>query len=41
MLSPVDALELLHLGSTYDYDPDITASLRRVVGARGDLGVMS
>jgi HD-GYP domain-containing protein (c-di-GMP phosphodiesterase class II) len=37
MLSPVDALELLHLGSTYDYDPDITASLRRVVGARGDL----
>lgn len=41
MLSPVDALELLHLGSTYDYDPDITASLRRVVGARGDLGVLN
>jgi hypothetical protein len=41
MLSPVDALELLHLGSTYDYDPDITASLRRVVGARGDLGMLS
>ncbi len=41
MLSPLDALELLHLGSTYDYDPDITASLRRVVGARGDLGVLT
>lgn len=37
MLSPIDALELLHLGSTYDFDPDITASLRRVIGARGDL----
>lgn len=37
MLTPIDALELLHLGSTYDYDPDITASLRRVIGARGDL----
>lgn len=37
MLTPIDALELLHLGSTYDYDPDITASLRRVISARGDL----
>ncbi len=37
MLSPIDALELLHLGSTYDYDPDITASLRRVIAARGAL----
>jgi hypothetical protein len=36
-LSAVDALELLHLGSTYDYDPDVTASLRRVAAARGDL----
>lgn len=36
-LSAVDALELLHLGSTYDYDPDITASLRRIVSAWGDL----
>jgi len=37
MLAPLDALELLHLGSTYDYDPEITASLRRVISARGDL----
>lgn len=37
MLSPIDALELLHLGSTYDFDPDLTASLRRVISARGDL----
>lgn len=36
-LSAVDSLELLHLGSTYDYDPDITASLRRIVAASGDL----
>ena len=37
MLSPLDALELLHLGTTYDYDPDVTSSLRRVISARGDL----
>ena len=37
LLSPIDALELLHLGSTYDYDPDITASLRRVMSSRGEL----
>lgn len=37
MLTPIDALELLHLGSTYDFDPDITGSLRRVIAARGDL----
>jgi len=36
-LSPVDALELLHLGSTYDYDPNVTASLRRVIAARGEI----
>ena len=36
-LAPVDALEQVHRGSTYDYDPDVTASLRRVLVHRGRL----
>jgi hypothetical protein len=36
-LSPVDALEQVHRGSTYDFDPDVTASLRRVLVHRRDL----
>jgi hypothetical protein len=34
-LSPVDALEQVHRGSTYDYDPGVTASLRRMLVHRG------
>jgi len=36
-LPPVDALELVHRGSAYDFDPDVTASLRRVLTHRGEL----
>ncbi len=36
-LSPVDALEQVHRGSTYDYDPEVTASLRRVLVHRGEV----
>jgi hypothetical protein len=36
-LPAVDALELVHRGSAYDYDPDVTASLRRVLTHRGEL----
>ena len=34
-LSPVDALEQIHRGSAYDFDPDVAASLRRVLVHRG------
>jgi hypothetical protein len=34
-LSPVEALEQLHRGSAYDFDPAVTASLRRVLVHRG------
>jgi hypothetical protein len=34
-LSPVEALEQLHRGSAYDFDPSVTASLRRVLVHRG------
>ena len=36
-LAPIDALEQVHRGSTYDFDPDVTASLRRVLGHRKDI----
>ena len=36
-LQPVDALEQVHRGSTYDFDPDVTASLRRVLVHRAEL----
>jgi hypothetical protein len=36
-LAPVDALEQVHRGSTYDFDPDVTASLRRVLVHRREL----
>lgn len=34
-LSPVEALEHLHRGSAYDFDPSVTASLRKVLVHRG------
>jgi hypothetical protein len=34
-MSPTDALEVLHLGSAYDYDPEVVAALRRVLRRRG------
>jgi hypothetical protein len=36
-LPAVDALEIVHRGSAYDYDPDVTASLRRVLSHRREL----
>ena len=36
-LPVVDALEQIHRGSTYDFDPEVTASLRRVLVHRGQL----
>ncbi|MCP4307531.1 MAG: HD domain-containing protein [bacterium] len=36
-LPPIDALEQLHRGSAYEYDPEITSSLRRVLEFRGEL----
>lgn len=36
-LRPIDALEQLHRGSAYEYDPDITSSLRRVLKFRGEI----
>lgn len=36
-LPAIDALEIVHRGSAYDYDPDVTASLRRVLEHRGDI----
>jgi hypothetical protein len=33
--SPLEALERLHRGSVYDYDPDVVATLRRVLELRG------
>ena len=34
-LDPLDAMERLHRGSAYDYDPDIVASLRRCAHSSG------
>lgn len=36
-LPPIDALEQVHRGSTYDFDPNVTASLRRVLVHRGQV----
>jgi len=36
-LRPIDAIEQVHRGSAYDYDPDVAASLRRVLTHRGVL----
>lgn len=33
-LAPIDALEQVHRGSAYDFDPEVTASLRRVLTHR-------
>jgi hypothetical protein len=35
--SPLQALEVLHSGVAYDYDPEVVASLRRILEARGVL----
>lgn len=35
--SPLEAIEKLHRGSVYDYDPDIVATLRHVLDRRGAL----
>ncbi len=34
-MSPLEALERIHRGSAYDFDPDVAASLRRVLVRRG------
>ncbi|MFQ5516532.1 MAG: HD-GYP domain-containing protein [Acidimicrobiia bacterium] len=34
-LPPLEALEVLHRGAAYDFDPDIVRSLRKVVARRG------
>ena len=36
-LPPVDALEQIHRGSAYDFDPEVAASLRRVLVHRGEV----
>jgi len=38
-MEPGDALEVLHRGVAYDYDPEILAALRRVLQRRGYAGV--
>ena len=35
--SPLQALESLHSGAAYDYDPEVVASLRRLLETRGQL----
>ena len=37
-MEPGDALEVLHRGVAYDYDPEVLAALRRVLLRRGYLG---
>ncbi len=37
-LTPLQAIEKLHQGSVYDFDPAVVASLRRVLEARGAFG---
>jgi hypothetical protein len=37
-LRPIDALEQLHRGSAYEFDPEVTSSLRRVLEFRGEIG---
>lgn len=36
--SPLQALEKLHAGAAYEYDPEVVASVRRLLEARGVLG---
>lgn len=36
-LSPLQALEVLHSGAAYDFDPEVVASLRRILETRGVL----
>jgi hypothetical protein len=38
-LAPVDALEELHRGTAYEYDPEVVAALRRVLVRRGCPGI--
>ena len=40
-LSPLEALEELHAGAAYEYDPEVVASLRRLLEGRGVLRSMS
>ena len=35
--SPLESLEALHAGAAYDYDPEVVASLRRLLEGRGVL----
>jgi len=39
-LSPLDAVELLHLGAAYDYDPESVTALRQVLDRRGTLALL-
>ena len=34
-MSPLESLEALHAGAAYEYDPNVVASLRRLLEARG------
>ena len=36
-MSPLEALEALHTGAAYEYDPELVASLRRLLEVRGVL----
>ena len=36
-ISPLEALEALHAGAAYEFDPEVVASLRRLLEARGVL----
>ena len=36
-LSPLEALEGLHAGAAYEFDPEVVASLRRLLETRGVL----
>ena len=36
-MSPLEALEALHAGAAYEYDPEVVASLRRLLETRGVL----
>jgi len=38
-MEPVDALEMLHRGTAYEYDPELVAALRRVLQQRAVAGV--
>ncbi len=37
-LAPLEALEILHRGAAYDFDPKVVRSLRRVAVSRGAIG---